>query len=59
MRSISKQAWQLLYADLYRQTHEEAATDERVLDDAEQRLRLLRQLGLYRPSRGGNRKVPA
>lgn len=38
---IAKAKWYDLYADLYRQTHEETATDAEIMIDAEIRLKVL------------------
>ncbi len=40
---ISKAAWADLYADLYRQTHGEEATEEIIIEDAEKRLETLQR----------------
>ena len=46
---ISKTAWMDLYYDLYAQTHGEAeATQEAVIADAENRLRILKLNGIRR-----------
>lgn len=46
---ISKTAWMDLYYDLYMQTHgEDVTTPEVVIEDAEDRLRILKRNGIRR-----------